>query len=64
VWAVDFEERDLGKPVRVQPGQVISEGNYTILVVEVGQDQKSGWVEVSILSSATPPPDTLPYNES
>jgi len=57
VWAVDFEETDLGSPVRVQAGQVITEGSYTILIVDIGQDQKSGWIEVSILSSATPSPD-------
>lgn len=57
VWAADFEERDLGKPVRVQAGQVITEGNYTILIVEVGQDQESRWIVVSIISSATPSPD-------
>jgi len=64
VWAVDFEQRDLGTPVRVQTGQVITEGNYTILIVEVGQDQKSGWIEVSILSSATPSPDDSTIFES
>jgi len=64
VWAVDFEERDLGKPVRVQPGQVITEGSYSILIVDIGQDQKSGWIEVSILSSATPSPDDSNIYES
>jgi len=64
VWAVDFEQGDLGSPVQVQAGQVITEGNYTILIVEIGQDQKSGWIEVSILSSATPDPDNTPYPET
>lgn len=64
VWVVDFEETDLRKPVRVQAGQTIIVGQYTILIVKIDQDRNSGWIELSIKSSGTPSPDNSTGVES
>ena len=64
VWVFDEEQTDLQKPVRVQVGQTISAGQYTILIVKIDQDLNSGWIELSIKSSGTPSPDNSTGVES